>query len=268
MEVPKHHQHEDVLRYAQQLCFAICATGDWWYQLDNWLEWVWWLPCFEDALGSWSWRNSLRFPEGLLVALVRSSSFGLNQAVLEGSTIFYYIAESRTVFIWKTSDTNDFGRIIRSLDARRPLTLFCNCDCKLLASAICRGLTGTPWDSLTSQRWISSRQMTDNIFEIDTAAVVHVACAPQEPGDLLIDFDVVCPNGSHSWMCSVLENTVLTAFLCRSPLSTLRDSIIYVELGGAEWGHLCVTRAVRQGFLASGVFFLWLLTRTSDGSKS
>ena len=39
----------------------------------------------------------------------------------------------------KTSDTDDLGRIIRSPDALRPLTL-CNCDCKLLTSAVFRGL--------------------------------------------------------------------------------------------------------------------------------
>ena len=51
------------------------------------------------------------------MSFVRSSSFGLNQAVVEGSTIFDYIAESRTVFIRNTPDTDDLGRIIRSLDA-------------------------------------------------------------------------------------------------------------------------------------------------------
>ena len=43
-------------------------------------------------------------------------------------------AESRTVFIPETSDTDNHGRVIRSLDAFRPLTL-CNCDCKVLTSA-------------------------------------------------------------------------------------------------------------------------------------
>ena len=30
--------------------------------------------------------------------------------------------------------------------------------------------------------------MTDNIFEIETSALAHVACAPQESGVLLTDF--------------------------------------------------------------------------------
>ena len=36
-------------------------------------------------------------------------------------------------------DIDDNGRIIRSPDALRPLTL-CNCDCKLPTTANCRGL--------------------------------------------------------------------------------------------------------------------------------
>ena len=59
------------------------------------------------------------------------------QGILEGNTIPDCFAESRTFFIPKTSGTDDLGRIIRSLGALRPLTL-CNCDCKLLTSAVCR----------------------------------------------------------------------------------------------------------------------------------
>ena len=66
------------------------------------------------------------------------SQFLLNayRSLMEGGTVTEHSAESRTVFVPKTSDIDDKGRIIRSRD---PLTL-CNCDCKLLASAICRGL--------------------------------------------------------------------------------------------------------------------------------
>ena len=65
--------------------------------------------------------------------------FNAYQAVLEGRNITDCFAESRTVFIPKTSDTDDLGRIIRYPDALRSLTL-CNCDCEPLASAFCRGL--------------------------------------------------------------------------------------------------------------------------------
>ena len=48
---------------------------------------------------------------------VRNSSFNAYQAVLEGRIIPTCFAESRTVFVPKTSDTDDLGRIFRSPDA-------------------------------------------------------------------------------------------------------------------------------------------------------
>ena len=65
--------------------------------------------------------------------------FNAYKSLLEGGTVPENFAESRTAFIPKTSDIDDNGRIIRSPDALRPLTL-CKCDCKLLTSAICQGL--------------------------------------------------------------------------------------------------------------------------------
>ena len=65
-----------------------------------------------------------------------------------------------------TSDIDDNGRIIRSPDALRPLTL-CNWDCALLTSAICRGLH---WYTMRCihplQRCISSRQMTTSSLRL------------------------------------------------------------------------------------------------------
>ena len=150
----------------------------------------------------------------VLGAWVRHSSFHAYQAV-EFSTIPDCFAESRTVFIPKTSDTDDLGRIIRSPDALRPLTL-CNCDFKIVTPAICRGVHWcTMQCSHPSQRCISSRQMTDNIFEIESTALAHVACAPQDSGVLLTDFAVAYPTVNHSWIFSVLEHTGLPDFLCR-----------------------------------------------------
>ena len=103
-------------------------------------------------------------------------------------------AENRTVFLPKCSDVDNNGRIVRSPGALRPLTL-CTCDCKILTTAICRGLHGYTMRCFhTSQRRISARQMTDNIFEIETAALAHVACAPRESGILLTDFAVGYPS--------------------------------------------------------------------------
>ena len=66
--------------------------------------------------------------------------------------------------------------------------------------------------------------MTDNIFEIETTALAHVACAPQESGVLLTDFAVAYPSANHSWIFSVLEDTGLPDFLCRLLRSICRES--------------------------------------------
>ena len=83
-------------------------------------------------------------------------------------------------------------------EALRPLTL-CNCDYKILTTAIRRSLQ---WCTMrcvhTSQRCTTSIQMTDNIFEIDTTALAHVACAPRESGILLTDFAAAHSCVNHS----------------------------------------------------------------------
>ena len=63
-----------------------------------------------------------------------------------------------------------------------------------------------------SQRCISSGQMTDNIIEIETTALAHVGCDPQESGVLLADFVDAYPSVNLSWIFSVLENSALLAF--------------------------------------------------------
>ena len=70
----------------------------------------------------------------VLVALVRSSSFLLIKPCSREEIFLIVFVESWTVFIPKTSDTDDLGRIIRSPDALRPLTL-CTCECKRVTSA-------------------------------------------------------------------------------------------------------------------------------------
>ena len=129
--------------------------------------------------------------------------YNADKFLLEGGTVPEHFAERRTVFIPESSDTDCNGRIIRSPDALRPLTM-CNCDCKLMTSAICRGLHRYTMRCLhPSQRCVSSRHMADNIFEIETIALAHVACAPQESGVLLTDLlqpvPVSSTPGSFPW---------------------------------------------------------------------
>ena len=173
-EGPGHQQHEDILRYVQQAPDDINWTID---QAE-----------FDDLLVVKK-KNSAPGPDGIPYGVYRCAGglgskvlYRAYQAVLEGSTIPDCFAESTTVFIPETSNTDDLGRIVRSPDALRQLTL-CNCDCKLLTSAVCRGLHWCTMQCIhPSQRCISSRQMTDDIFEIETTALAHVACAPQESG--------------------------------------------------------------------------------------
>ena len=97
--------------------------------------------------------------------------------------------------------------------------------------------------------------MTDNIFEIETTALGHVACAPQESGILLTDFAGAYPSVNHSWIFSVLDNTELPRFICRFLRSIYRDNITHVEFAGADRGQFPIARGVRQGCPASGFLF-------------
>ena len=97
--------------------------------------------------------------------------------------------------------------------------------------------------------------MTDNIFEIETTALAHVACAQQDSGVLLTDFAPAYPSVNHSWIFSVLGNTGLPGFLRRFLRCIYRDSITHVEFAGAERGQFRMARGVRQGCPASGFLF-------------
>ena len=141
------------------------------------------------------------------------------------------------MFIPKTSEIDNNGRIVRTPEALRPLTL-CNCDCKILTMAICRGLH---WYTMRcihpSQRCISSRQKADKIFEIGTAALAHVACAPSESGILLTDFAAAYPSVNDSWIFHVLEKTELPEFICRFLRRIDYDSTTRVEFAGMTRGQ-------------------------------
>ena len=171
-EGPRHGQHKEVLRYVQK------ALADFSWTIDR--------AEFDELVALK--KDSAPGPDGIPYGVFWCAGglgahflFNTYKYLVEGGAVPEQFAISRTVFIPKFSDIDDNGRIIRSPEALRPFTL-CNCDCKLLTSAICRGLH---WYTVRcihpSQRCVASRQMTDNMFEIETAALAHVACAPQEP---------------------------------------------------------------------------------------
>ena len=144
----------------------------------------------------------------------------------------------------------------------------CNCDCKLHTYAICRG---PQWYTLrcihSSQRCISSRQMTDNIFEVETTALAHVACAPQESGVLLTDFAAAYPSVNHSWI-----------FLCLRILGCLVFSVASYEVFVGTLSHTLNLREQNEDiFLWPKIydkivlrvvsFLQWPLTRSSMASR-
>ena len=124
VEGPRHHQLEDILRYVPQ------APDDIRWTIDK--------TEFDDLLALK--KNSALGPHGIPYGAYRCAGglgsqflFNAHRDLLEGE-VPDHVAESRSVFIPKTSDIDDNGRIIRSPDALRP-------------------------------------QMTDNIFEIETNAL-------------------------------------------------------------------------------------------------
>ena len=175
--------------------------------------------------------------------------------MLEGGAVPTLFAASRTVFIPKSSTVDDNGLIVRPPDALRPLTL-CNCDCKIVTTAICVGLHGYSIRCIhPAQRCISSNQMTDNIFEVGTTALAHVTCAARDSGFLLTDFAAAYPGVNHSWIFHVLDKAELPGFICRFLQSIYVDGNTEVELAGKTRGQFLMTRGVRQGCSASGFLF-------------
>ena len=109
--------------------------------------------------------------------------------------------------------------------------------------------------------------MTDNIFEIETTALVHVACAPQESGILLTDFAAAYPSVNHSWIFSVLEKTELPEFIFRFLLIIYDDSTTHVEFAGTTRGQFLVARGVGKAVQRADFCLQKPSTLSSDGSK-
>ena len=156
-EGPRHHQHEDILRYVQQAPDDISWTADQ-AELDDLLALK-----IDSAPG----------PDGIPCGAYRCAGglgsqflFNAYRALLEGGAVPDHFAESRTVFfIPKTPDIDDSVRIIRSPDALRPLTL-CNCNCKLLTSAVCRGLHWYTMRCIHTSQWRAVNQIHSSLFSL------------------------------------------------------------------------------------------------------
>ena len=98
--------------------------------------------------------------------------------------------------------------------------------------------------------------MTDNIFDLETTALAHVACAPRESGILKIDFAAAYPSVNHSLIFRVLEKAQLPEFICRFLRKIYCDSTAHVEFAGMTRGQFLMARDVRQDCPASGSLFV------------
>ena len=123
-------------------------------------------------------KESAPGPDGIPYSIDRCagglrshSLFNAYESVLEGGAVPTQFAASRTVFIPKSSNVDDKGLIVRSPHALLPLTL-CKCEWKIIAAAICFVLHRYSMRRIhPAQRCDSTRQMTDNIFEVETTAL-------------------------------------------------------------------------------------------------
>ena len=158
-------------------------------------------------------------------ALGPSFSSPLNRLFLQGAALPAGFGASRTVFIPTSHEIDAKGLIIRSPETLRPLTL-CNCDCKVLTASMCSGLGRYSIECIQpSQRCVTQRSMTDNIFEIETAAVALRTGYCEDPGILLTDFSCTYPSVDHRWIFLVLELagilSVVFTMILSPPLSML-----------------------------------------------
>ena len=111
----------------------------------------------------------------VLVALVQSCCSLPCRPHYRGAGLCQGVRASRTVFIPKTDEVNAQCLLIRSLESLRPLPRG-NCGCKILTAAMSSGLRRCSVECIhPSQRCVTQRIMTDNIFEIKR---LPSPCAP------------------------------------------------------------------------------------------
>ena len=147
------------------------------------------------------------------------------------------------------------GHTIRSHEALRPLTL-CSCDCKVVTAAMCSGLRRYSIECVhPSQRCVTQRIMTDNILEIETAAIALGTRFSDDLGILLPHFSCAYPGVDHRWIFLVLKRASVPLVLRLFLRGIQNDSVTSVEHAGAVRGQSTSMSGVRQGRPASGSFF-------------
>ena len=130
---------------------------------------------------------------------------------------------------------------MRSLDALRSLT--CNCDCKLLTTATRFGLRQYSTSCIhPAQRCITTWQVTDRIFEIETAALAQCTCMLEDSGKLLANVASAYPSVHQGWIFWVLAKAGLPAFLHCFLEKIYDDSTTAVEHACQVRGHFAIVR--------------------------
>ena len=110
--------------------------------------------------------------------------------------------------------------------------------------------------------------MTENIVELETTALAHVACAPRESGVLSTEFAAAYPSVNDYWIFHVLEKAELPEFIRRFLRKIHSDSTTHVDFAGMTLGQLIMTRGVRQGCPASAFLFAMAFDPSFVGSKT
>ena len=86
--------------------------------------------------------------------------------------------------------------------------------------------------------------MTDNIFEVETTALAHVACATRDSGILMTDFACAYP-WRQPWIFHVLEKAELPVFVWQFLRMIYYSSMTEVEVAGKARGQFLMVRGVR-----------------------
>ena len=90
-----------------------------------------------------------------------------------------------------------------------------------------------------SQRSVSQRVMTDNIFEIETVAIAMRTCYSDDPGILLTDFSCAHSSVDHEWIFMLLERAGVTETLQFFPRWTYAGFHCECRACRRSWRAVC-----------------------------
>ena len=108
--------------------------------------------------------------------------------------------------------------------------------------------------------------MTDNICQIETAAVALRTRYSGDPGILLTDFSCAYPRLDHRWIFLVLERAGVPQTLRLFVRCVHNDPTTSVEHAGAARGQFAMRRGERHGCPGSATCSSWLSTPSTGGS--